>query len=204
MLAAAQVKNDLARLHLAGKVRSVTELEYNAAKDTVRWKIVYNYNKSGNLSGFETYSSTGNLFSRSVCNYGKSDSLIDQKRYKADSSLFDITTFTYDAQGNKLEEHDLDAAGKEFQRVAFRNNLRGDAITRDSYNEFGALFLKCNNKYDAKGNEIETREYDSHHGLRFITTYSYEEPDSKGNWLRKSTYKNDDLFSVTEREITYY
>ena len=82
--------------------------------------------------------------------------------------------------------------------------MKGNPITRDSYNEFGALFLKCNNKFDAKGNEIETREYDSHHGLRFVTTYDYEHNDKQGNWLKKVTYKNDEPAAVTEREITYY
>jgi hypothetical protein len=203
-LAHAQVKNDLLRQRLKGKVKSVTELEYNADKDTLRWKITYKYDEKGNLAGFETYSSSGNLFSRSECTYNDSGKLIDQKRYKADGSLFDVTTFSYDEKGNKLEEHDYDAAGKEFQKISYRNDMKGNPITRDSYNEFGALFLKCNNKFDAKGNEIETKEYDSHHGLRFKTTYEYGHYDSQGNWQKKSTYKNDDIFSITEREIEYY
>jgi hypothetical protein len=204
LLSGAQVKNDLVRQKLKGKIKSITELEYSPGKDTLRWKVTYNYNKEGDLLGFETFSTEGTLFSKSVCNYNDSGKLKDQERFKADGSLFDRTTYTYDWRGNKAEEHDYDASGTEFQKVSFRYDGRGNRINKDCFNEYGALFLKCNYKFDADGNEIEAKEYDSHHGLRFVITYEYSDDDNMGNWLTRSTYKNDNLFAIVQREIAYY
>ncbi len=80
---------------------------------------------------------------------------------------------------------------------------RGNRIVKDSYNEFGSLFLKCNSKFDEDNNEISSQEYDSHHGLKFSTTYDYDNADDQGNWLKRNTYKNNEQSAITEREITY-
>jgi len=80
---------------------------------------------------------------------------------------------------------------------------KGNRIVKDSYNEFGSLFLKRNSKFDDDGNEISAKEYDSHQSLKFTTTYDYDGNDASGNWLKRTTYKNDEPTATTQREIAY-
>ncbi|MFI5196535.1 MAG: hypothetical protein ACHQD8_05550 [Chitinophagales bacterium] len=200
----AQFKNDLRRLKLMGRVKSVTEYEYNAAHDSLRWKSVTKFNDTGNVVGFFTYSPTGTLLSKTTFKYNDSGKIIEENRYKADGSFNVRTTYQFDIKGNKTEEDNYDAGGTLFMKVLSKFDGKGNRIVKDSYNEFGALFLKCNSKFDDEGHETEAKEYDSHHGLKFTTTYDYEKTDNAGNWLKRTTYKNDDSFEVTDREIAYY
>ncbi len=198
-----QFKNDLARQKLKGKISAVTEYEYNATGDSLMWKSVTRYNDKGNKADFNTYAADGALLSKTTYKYNDSDKLTEEDRYKADGSLNVKTTCKYDEKGNKVEEDNYDPAGVLFVKILSKFDGKGNRIVKDSYNEFGSLFLKCNSKFDEDGNEVVAKEYDSHHGLKFTTTYDYESPDNSGNWLKRTTYKNDEPIAVTQREIAY-
>lgn len=196
-----QFKNDLMRQKLKGNITMVTEYEYNATGDSLVWKGVTKYNAKGNAEEFNTYSAAGELLSKTTFKYNDSDKLMEEDRYKADGTLNVRTTVRYDEKGNKIEEYNYDPAGVLFVKVLSKFDGKGNRIVKDSYNEFGSLFLKCNSKFDDQGNEISSMEYDSHHGLKFSTTYDYDGADAYGNWLKRTTYKNDEPTSVTTREI---
>lgn len=197
-------KNDLTRQKLKGKIRTVTEKEFNATGDSLRLRSVAHYNDSGNEVSFFTYSPDGAMLSRTTFRYNDSGKLAEEIRYKADGSMNVKTTCLYDDRGNKTEEDNYDAGGILFLKVLNKYDGKGNRIVRDSYNEYGSLFLKCNSKYDEDGNEVLAKEFDSHHGLKYTTTYEYDNADQNGNWLRRTTLKNDDPATVTEREIEYY
>jgi hypothetical protein len=60
-------------------------------------------------------------------------------------------------------------------------------------------------KYDLDGNLIEEEgsmvyEGEQHRRL----TYKYENPDSAGNWLKRTTFKKGKIFEIEERKIEYY
>ncbi len=203
LLSNAQFKNDLKREKLKGKVSSVTESEYNGAHDSLMFKAVYKYNDSGNTIDFSTYSPTGEKLSKTTFKYNDSGMLIEENRYKADGALNVRTTCKYDGKGNKIEEDNYDAGGVLFLKVLSKFDGKGNRIVKDSHNEFGILFLKRNSKFDDDGNEIIAKEYDSHHGLQFTITYDYDGKDKAGNWTKRTMYKNDEPFTVTDREITY-
>jgi len=202
--ATAQFKSDLQRQKLKGRVKSVTEYEYNATHDSLRWKSYTRFNDTGNAVEFVTYSPAGDLLSRTTFKYNDSGRILEENRFKADSTLNVRTTYLFDFKGNKIEEDNYDAGGMLFMKVLSKFDGKGNRIVKDSHNEFGGLFLKCNSKFDDEGHEIEAKEFDSHHGLKFVTTYDYGNTDKSGNWLQRTTYKNDDPFVVTEREIAYY
>jgi hypothetical protein len=197
-------KNDLQRQKIKGHVRTVTENEYNDRGDSLKVKSVSRFNDKGNLAEFYTYSPSGAVLSRTTFKYNDSDKLEEEIRYKADGILNVRTTCRYDEKGNKIEEYNYDISGTLFMSVKGKFDGKGNRLVKDSYNEFGALFLKCNSKFDDDGNEISSKEYDSHKGLKFTTTYDYEGVDKSGNWLKRTTNKNDDPASVTVREIEYY
>lgn len=207
----AQVKNELTRQKLKGRIKTVTEYEYGAVavsgeaiKDTLRRKSISSYNEQGNETEFVTYSPAGNLLSRSVYNYNDSGHLIDVKRFRADGSLNVTTKYRYDARGNQEEDFNTDPSGTLFMRGVGKYDGKGNRIVYDRFNQYGILFLKSNFKFDKSGNEIEEREYDSHQGLKYTTTYEYGNHDRHGNWLYRVTLKNDEPKTITEREITLY
>ncbi len=197
-------KNDLQRQKIKGHVRSVTENEYNDHGDSLKARSVSKFDNKGNEVEFFTYAPSGSILSKTTFKYNDSDKLIEEVRYKADGTLNVKTTCKYDEKGNKTEEYNYDISGTMFMKVLGKFDGKGNRLVKDCYNEFGSLFLKCNSKFDDEGNEISSKEYDSHKGLKFTTTYDYENADKSGNWLRRTTYKNDDPASVTIREIEYY
>jgi hypothetical protein len=198
-----QFKNDLTRQKLHGKIKSLTENEYNAGGDSLKLKSVTIYNDSGNQISFFTYAPDGAVLSRTTFQYNDSGKIVEEKRLKSDGTLNVRTTYLYDVKGNKIEEDNYDASGIMFLKILNKFDGKGNRIVKDSYNEFGSLFLKCNTKFDELGNEITAKEFDSHHGLKFSTTYEYENVDKHGNWLKRSTLKNDEPAAVTDREIIY-
>ena len=198
-----QFKNDLQRQKLKGNVKSLTEYEYNANHDSLRWKSITKFNNDGNAVEFYTYSPEGAMLSKTAFKYNDSGRIMEENRFKADGSLNVRTTYLFDIKGNKIEEDNYDAGGVLFMKVLSKFDGKGNRIVKDSYNEFGSLFLKCNSKFDGEGHEVEAKEYDSHHGLKFTTTYDYENADKGGNWLKRTTYKNDEPTLIMEREIEY-
>ena len=196
-------KNDLARQKLKGKIKSVTEKEYNASGDSLMLRAIATYNETGNIVSFITYSPDGKTLSRTSFTYNDSGKLQEEKRFKADGTLNVRTTCIYDEKGNKTEEDNYDAGGTLFLKVINRYDGKGNRIIKDSYNEFGSLFLKCNSKFDEAGNEVLAKEFDSHQSLKYTTTFEYENEDNTGNWLKRTTLKNDNPATITEREIEY-
>ncbi len=194
-------KNDLKRQKLKGNITTVTETEYNAAGDSMKLKAVSKFNEKGNMKEFVTYSPTGAILSRTTFSYNDSDKLVEELRYKADGTLNVKTTCRYDEKGNIIEEYNYDFNGTLFMKVLSKYDGKGNRIVKDSYNSFGALFLKCNSKFDEYGNEITSKEYDSHKSLKFATTFDYDNTDKNGNWLKRTTYKNDQPVAITVREI---
>ncbi len=199
-----QAKNDLLRQKIKGLAKTITEMEYNAAGDSLKWKTIARYNDTGNLIDYCTYSAKGALLSRAVYIYNDtSGSFIEERRFKADSSLIVKVTYAFDDRGNKIEEHNFDVSGKEFMKVLSKFDIKGNRTVKDSYNEFGILFLKANSKFDPQGREISINEYDSHHGLKFEIGYEYSASDANGNWTQRTTLKNEEPFAITKREIVY-
>ncbi len=201
----AQAKNDLTRQKIKGMAKTITEIEYNANGDSLKYKTVARYNDTGNLIDYCTYSAKGTLLSRALFVYNDTTGvLIEERRYKADSSLIVKVAYVFDDMGNKTEEHNFDVSGKEFMKVLSKFDIKGNRSVKDSYNEFGILFLKANSKFDPQGHEISIKEYDSHHGLKFEIGYEYTASDANGNWIQRTTLKNEEPSSITKREIVYW
>ncbi len=199
-----QLSYDLERQGLKGDIKKLTEKEYNGTEDSLMWKAVSNYNDSGNQIDYFTYSPNDVLLSKSIFKYNDTTGkLVDIKRYKADGVLNVRTTYKYDMKGHVIEENNYDPQNTLFMIAKSRYDMKGNRTVKDCMNEYGILFLKTNYKYDKHNRDIEEREYDSHHGLKFTTTYDYGNVDKSGNWRRRTMYKNDVPTSVTIREIEY-
>jgi hypothetical protein len=197
----AQVKNDLTHLKVKGNIKTITETDYDAKDNSMKSKNVSKFNADGNEVEFCTYGPDNALLAKSVFDYNDSGKLTDVKRFKPDGSLNVKTTFKFDEAGNKTEEYNYDAGGVLFMKAKNKYAMNGNRQVKDCFNEYGLLFLKSNYKFDKSGNEIEVREYDSHHGLKYTTTFSYESYDAQGNWTKRTTYKNNDPVTITDRTL---
>ncbi len=200
-LSFAQVKSDLTHLKVKGTITNITETEYDAKDNSLKGKTVSKFNADGNEVEFVSYGPDNALLAKSVFDYDDSGRLTDVKRFKPDGSLNVKTTFKFDESGNKTEEYNYDAGGILFMKAKNKYAMNGNRQVKDCFNEFGLLFLKSNYKFDKNGNEIEVKEYDSHHGLKYTTTFTYESYDAKGNWTKRTTYKNEDPVTITERTL---
>ena len=72
----AQFKNDLQRQKLKGKVKTVTELEYNGTHDSLRYKSVTRFGEDGNAVEFFTYGPSGEVTSKTTFKYDDSGKIV--------------------------------------------------------------------------------------------------------------------------------
>lgn len=202
----AQVMNELERQRLKGKIRAITEYEYDLAAGgsrTLRWKTITAYNSSGNQLSFTSLSAEERVLSRSVFMYDSTGAVGEELRNREDGSLIVKVKYVYDDHGYKTEETNYDVSGTLFMKSIPRYDKKHNRNILDSYNEFGGIFLKSVYKFDQNGHEIEKKEYDSHHGLKFRTTYQYSKFDKTGNWQERTLLKNGEPAAITVREIQY-
>ena len=85
----------------------------------------------------------------------------------------------------------------------YKYDDKGNRIESATYDVYGELMGKSKFKYDDKGNQIEWAYYDKDGELDYTEIYELEY-DSKGNWIKKITYKDDKPTFISEREIEYY
>ncbi len=199
---AQHAKNDLERQRLKGSIGTITEYERDAKSNDVITKNISKYDSRGDQLDLYSYDKDNALLSKSLFTYNDSGRLIDIKRYKGDGTLNVRTTCKYDARGFQIEEDNYDGSGMLFMKSVYTFNGNGTPRVLDRFNEFGILFLKSNFKYDDDHNEIEEKQYDSHHGLKFSITYDYDGFDVNGNWTKRTMNKNDDPAIVIEREFS--
>ncbi len=164
-------KNDLIRLKLKGKVKTLTELEYSSVMDSGK-------SAKGKLisSKKRLFNSDGNLLETS-CKMSN-----EKYSYKY--------TCKYNKKGKMVEESLFDNIGNFSGKICFVYNNKAQITQQNEYNAQNKLIKKCDYKYDKKGNQIEmliskTEFSDS----RYIFEY-----DDKGNETEYKIFKSDSLF----------
>lgn len=195
------VKSDLQRQRIKGSIKTVTEYERDAKTNELVTKSVSKYNNAGNQLDYCTYAADNSLLSKSVYSYDDSGRLTDVKRYRSDGTLNVRTIHRCDARGNVIVDSNYDGSGTLFMVGRSAYNGNGTRRVYDRFSKEGLLFLKSNFKYDSDGNEVEEKQYDSHHGLKYATTYEYEQFDAHGNWTKRIMFKNDEPAVVVDREF---
>lgn len=181
-------KNDLQRMNLKGKVKSVRQIPYRAVE------------KFGEVQKGAVEPFGDNMFWL----FNEQGNKIEENRYKSDGSLNWKSTYKYDDKGNQIEENSYKSNGSLDSKSTYKYDAKGNEIEKNVYNSDGSLDWKHTYKYDAKGNEIEENWYNSDGSLSWKYTYKYTY-DKHGNWIEKIEYNEDNKpFRVTEREIEYY
>ena len=124
-------KNDLTKNNLYGKVRSLTEKEYEPIEkfgEITKGKITeYSfpntiiYNDKGNEIEMSFYKSDGSLNSKSTYEYDDKGNMIEQNKYNSDGSL--DNKYTY--------EYEFDNKGNWINRIRYSKGIPRDITERE-------------------------------------------------------------------------
>ena len=233
--AAPKLKSDAEDDGLKGRVKTVFSetqtLSESGAAEGRRPSAMDYYDEKGQLTRHEMYDYKGNLFQVALYGYVdgarvRSDKFIQHEydpppvmvagppgetRQKYDPRYSYKFGYKYDEKGRLVESVWYDSGGKLWQRFVYK--FEGDRKEKLSYSGDGSLGQRYVYKLDDKGNEIEEIDYDVKDGsARERYSYSYDEFDAKGNWIKRTTSKwvtkeGKSSFQpnhVTYRTITYY
>ena len=113
--------------------------------------------------------------------------------------------YSYDGAGNLAEKYYYDYETKNYWRdFSATYDTKGNKIEEQQYMPDGTIWNKTVYKYDKAGNNIEMLSYKNNDtGIK--TSYTYERPDSKGNYLREVFSSTDGApHGIIERTIEYY
>ena len=219
--------NSLTKAHLKGKVKSITEWEYDSLGRVVT-QIINSYDQNGN-------NVEGNLFSmgnhiRSVSTYDWKNRCTQSIFYR-NNKLSDNGVYKYDNRNNRTESYTTSPDGKTniVTRYKYRYNENDKPIEKREYSLPGKLRGFSAYKYDANGNQIEitafkidstiikkiNATYDSSGNCievasynwnteEIIATYQYENYDKAGNWQKMTKFEDGKIVGIKERKIEYY
>jgi len=188
-------KTDLDEMQVKGKVKTVTETEYRAAKkfgelqkEAMKDSIIYTFNSFGNILEKDLYVSqrenaTAILITKDTYQYNEKGKVtqwdyfeLDEKNIKGDllhkkKKLYSynqkdlLTEINYYGETNNLTERDI-----------YKCDSKDNVSEVNDYNGDGSLSRKYTYSYDSKGGLSESKFYNQNEVLQI--TYRY---DVKGN-----------------------
>ena len=109
----------------------------------------------------------------------------------------------YDEDGNEIEQSYYNENGELEWKEKSKYDEEGNKTEESSYNEDEKIRFKRKYQYDEDGNEIEQSYYYADGELGGKEKYQYQY-DKLKNWIVNTTYVDDKISSITEREIEYY
>ena len=218
------IKNDLIKLKLKGKVKSITltktyvnpKYKHLNSKETIlfnkkgvkiekkslEYEVKKEYDEQGNMIEENTYSKDGLLISKNKYDYDEKRNIIEF------NCIIDVNmdyknkvTYKYDDRGNMIEEiSDFD----NFTKSTYQYDERGNKVEeKKQHSPTNSWDEKIIYKYDERGNVIEESWYKSDESLDHKITYKYIY-DIKGNWINQKEIKNGIVDIIIKRVILYY
>ena len=204
----------------------IEQIEYNS-QDILTNKTKFIYDDKGRLKEEHFYFKEPTVQFRNVYDYDDEGRKIKDARYKGEeldyTTLFTyegnnlasrettegtenkpvrIEKFSYDANGNLAKEYMFDAFDKSETIDEYKYDSNKNMIQR-TLTENKKVVFETTNEYDTKGNLSKTITVDAENTPIQQLSYTYEY-DDKGNWIKKTVYKNDEPFVIVERNITYF
>jgi hypothetical protein len=162
------------------------------------------YDLDGNMTVLNSYNQEKELVFRYVMSYDSVGQRIQTSIYDDLELLANRTETIYDSTGNVIRETIFNFKGQPVERSEFIFDSRGNLVDRKFF-EGNPLKLVEQEimKWNAEG-YISFYKKPIPNSTEVPTwTYDYEY-DEKGNWTRQNQYRNDALFYIIERKITYF
>lgn len=170
---------------------------------TVDKKYSYSYNIEDRREEMAIYTADDLLNLKIVYQYDKLGNLTEDNSYDNNNRPLKKKVYLYDNKGNIMEENILNTDGELIQKYRYVYNSSNQKAEINKYKASGELEQRVTRKYDNKGNETEVSEFSPEGNLISTTTNLYQF-DRRENWLKKTSYINNLPVSVVERVITYY
>ncbi|MCW3121625.1 MAG: hypothetical protein JWQ38_1117 [Flavipsychrobacter sp.] len=229
-----EVKNNLKKEHLKGKVSSLLEMTYDVMDG--KNKILHNqkkyYTEQGYIYLIDTYGKDSILFKQERYIYDKNnfltgilDSDIINKKYfflfkndqfgndtasaffKSDTKgpeLVSQSTRKFDKSGNVTEQCDYDEKKGFKSKTHSSYDSKNNLVALDVYAADNTIKEKYAYAYNADGNKIETINYDASGKFKYKFSYEYTDVDDKGNWRKFTRFQDGKAQLSTLRTIEYY
>ncbi len=213
-----KVKNDLDKVGLKGKIKTLNETEYQASdkfgdiqKGNIQYKFITIYNESGNTLEWRMYDSDGNQYSKVIYEYDNNRKIIEKKQFH-EENINSRTTYKYDEKGMKIESDDYKSDGSLESKYLFSYDEQGNISEMKHYDKAGNLVSNNIGKYDENGSIIETTYYKLDGSIDSKATEKY---DVKGNKLEstfldldkppesKNIFKYDDSGKLIEETESF-
>lgn len=212
-----EAKNDLQKMNIKGKVKTLTYLNYDAYDKFGKMQIKYTgkevntFDNYGNLISKTTYDLKNQLVSKGTYLYDKTHNLIeinlfhgsifkaksimkyDQRllsetdRYYKTGDIMSKTSYEYDNSGNLIREDEYNADGTT------------STITKYVYENYGGQKSISKNVYTESeaNNDSEVRLYDS---LDNVVNVKYYKNDTRTLELEYTYNSNGDIISIRNDE----
>lgn len=227
-------KNDLSKMNLNGRVKSIIELSLDKSKkqsnenEQIIDKYIYKFYANGYLREVHHWTTKEESFFhnfKKIITYDYNWMKRTFDYYNLNGQKIGQGFYTYDPNGNELSEVWCNFLKKPV--VVKRSKYIDNKISADStYDSNNILIDKY--KYDKNGNKIEyiyrvmneinTKQlmsYDKNNNEINITFFienmlltkwdvKYIKFDSHGNWVKKHYYEDSSLIQEITREISYY
>ena len=172
--------NDLSKLDLHGKVKSLTFKE-RGNKDTLDiLKKVITFNKKGNIITKDYFktdaTSIGKPSTKTIYSYTNFGEINVKKQYGSNGRIYRKENYVYNSKKKLIRKSRSDEKGNDLFIWNYKYNNNGEkveVIINDvSYG--GHTIDKSTFRYDAKSNLIERKNYDNNEVMQSVFTFKYK------------------------------
>ncbi|MFJ1427832.1 hypothetical protein ACILD6_04405 [Capnocytophaga canimorsus] len=182
-------KNDLQKVELKGKVKSVRTAGYTVVEK-------FGEIRKGKITDLDDFINFGSFFDSfnlidGLCVYNEKGDIIEINRYNSDGSLNWKGVYKYDNKGNKIEENGYNSDGSFVSKMIYKYDDKDNLIEENWSDSSGNIYDGPTYKYDDKGNQIEKNHYHSDGSFEGKQIYKY---DDKGNQIELNNYNYDGDF----------
>jgi hypothetical protein len=192
-------------------------------------KLVKKFNKDGNKTEWVSYDVDGEMTNKYKFQYDKNGNLTEEDCYNADGEMTGRGKFQCDEDGKKTEKIVCSPDGVRLMEYKYKYDENGNNTETTYYNVDGEMTNKDKYKYDEDGNNTETTYYNVDGEMINKNKYQYDDDGNKTewvlsnsdglevkykfqhdvfdklkNWTVGTTYLDDKIKNITEREIEYY
>lgn len=187
--------NDLMKMNLNGKVKSLTKLGYHVVEENGvmikgnkyegRFQEIYLFNKEGNVTETKQIESNGDLYNRHLFTYNTKGILIESE-WHSEFGKETVSEYKYDNRENLIEWKINNVEGNRSQRYIYKYDDKANQIESNWYSTDSTLTIKSISVYDDKGNKIVENYFNSKGELDDKSTYKY---DDKGDIIESKLYE---------------
>lgn len=222
----AQCKSDLEQINVKGPVKQIksTGIEIKEGVEEPSHIKISEFDKSGKELGY-TFASKYDDMQPTKTTYEFNDKglKVEEKRYNLKGKVNATLKYQYDEKGNMIEEvYYMYGAMDSYSYYKYNENC--DRTEYQVFSSDSSVWLWYTYKYedglltevydkvrlgtskykhDKNGNAIEYRDYDKDGNEVELRTYEYKY-DKRGNWTKKTLFKDDEATWIDKQEITYW